>query len=372
MNFKAKKIPKPPSKRPLLIVPPPPPPSSEPPVELIVSIPFSLRDIHSLPVRVLMAIQKRAVEEAQFYNPNRRDIRYPDSQVLFEIHNNQIVKTISYIPKDKFQSRLQITSQFIQQVVQQTNYKINGNFIINLHDKSDLHPNVNEIVFTKNIQTQKAIIPDIYAMEAYKRVGDIPDSIPFGQKKNKGIFIGVTTGDTHPLKNERLQLCNYSHFLKQKGEECLMDVFINHIAQIPEEQIQQFYPHYKQFIKGDLSIQDQRQYRYIINIDGNTSSWDRLVWVYQGNNIFVKKKSDNISWFYPLMIKGDHYVEFENGQELNLKIEVMNRMWEKNPSRLETLMKTQREFAQNYLSFFAHLTYTSMLFAEISKKYKEL
>lgn len=370
----AKRIPKPPLKsRPPLIVPPPPPPQQDPiPETIIPTIPFSLRDIYTLSPRVLIQIQKRAFEEAQLYNPNRRDFRYPDSQILFEIRHNKIQKLITHIPKDKFQSRLHITSDFIQRVVNQSNYKINGNFIINLHDKSDLHPNVNEIVFTKHQNTQKPVIPDIYAMESYKRVGDIPDGIPFHQKKGKGIFIGVTTGDLNPLANERLQLCNYSHFLKQTGKECFFDFYINHLAQIPEEKIAQAYPHYKQFIKGDLSVQDQRQYKYIINVDGNTTSWDRLVWVYQGNNILVKKRSENVGWYYPLMEKGKHYVEFENGPDLNLKIEVMNRMWERNPSRLEELMKTQREFLQNYLCPLAHLTYTCMLFHEISKKYKEI
>ena len=372
MNSKSKRIPKPPLKRPLLIVPPPPTPSSEPIQETIVSIPFSIRDIYTLPTRVLIQIQKRAIEEAQFYDPNRRDFRYPDSQILFEIRNNILQKKITHIPKDKFKSRLDITTTFIEKVIKQSNYKINGNFIINLHDKSDINPKVNEIVFTKNQNTPKAVIPDIYAMEGYKRVGDIPDPLPFHQKKGKGIFIGVTTGNTNPLLNDRLQLCNYAHQLKQQGQECFMDIYINHIAQIPEEEIRKVYPHYQQFMKPDLSIQDQRQYRYIINVDGNTSSWDRLVWVYQGNNILIKQKSENIGWYYPFMEMGKHYVEYTNPVDLHLKIEVMERMWKRNPNRLDELMKTQREFLQNYLSPLAHLTYTCMLFHEISKKYKDI
>jgi hypothetical protein len=372
MKSFAKRIPKPPLKRPPLIAPPPPPSTPEAQNEIIHQLPFSLCDIYTLPSRVLMQIQKRAFEEAQFYNPNRRDFRYPDSQILFEIRNNVIQKQITHIPKDKFRSRLDITIDFIQRVVKQTNYKINGNFIINLHDKSDQHPNVNEIVFTKHQNTQKSIIPDIYAMESYKRVSDIPDPIPFSQKKGKGIFIGVTTGNTNPRLNDRLKLCNYAYQLKHQGQECFMDIFINHIAQIPEEEISKVFPHYQQFMKSDLSIQDQRQYRYIINVDGNTTSWDRLVWVYQGNNILIKQKSENMGWYYPFMEMGKHYVEYTSPADLHLKIEVMERMWQRNPNRLHELMKTQREFLQNYLSPLAHLTYTCMLFHEISKKYREL
>ncbi len=332
-----------------------------------------LRDIMELKSEVKENIFRKAYEYAQLYNPNLKEMRYPDSQILFEIRDNKIKQVVMRFPRNTFEARSRTVRDFIDKIVKHPGFQINGNFIINLHDKSDGQPNVNELVFSKNRGTNKGLVPDIYAMENYRNVVDIEDIQSFESKIKKGIFIGATTGSTDINQNERLQMCRYIHHLKQNGFECFFESYINTICQINQDELRRHMPYYEQFVKREnMSVQEQRRYRYCINIDGNTTSWDRMIWVFQGNNILLKKKSDNENWYYSLMEKGKQYVEFEDGEDLNLKIEVLNRMFERNPEKISELIRTQKEFVEDYLNPLGHITYTCALFQYISEKFNNL
>ncbi len=141
---------------------------------VIARIPMRrLRDIRELKSEVKENIFRKAFEYSQFYNPNLREMRYPDSQILFQIRNNQIKQIITRFPRDTFTARSNTVRNYIDKIVKNPGFTINGDFIINLHDKSDVQPNVNELVFSKNGVTNKGLVPDIYAMENYRDVVDI-------------------------------------------------------------------------------------------------------------------------------------------------------------------------------------------------------
>lgn len=225
---------------------------------------------------------------------------------------------------------------------------------------------MNEIVFSKNKNTQKSLMPDCYAMTGYNNIPDIPDSKPFIQKKKTGYFIGTSTGSINPKMNERLQYSDYSH-----KHPCNFKCEINHICQIPEEKIKNEYPLYNNFVKNHRrSIDEQRdEYRYIIDIDGNTCSWDRMVWIMKSNCICLKKKSDNINWYYPLLEKNLHYVEFDSPEELKQTIHDLNQVFKKNPQKIRNMIQQSKKFVSTYLSKSSHLTYYGYLLHYISEKY---
>ncbi len=323
---------------------------------------FQLKNINE---NTAEKIRKLAKTESIFFNPNQIEILNERYQVFVRIRNNQIIEVKSNSKENIRQERLM---NFINLVLNDTRFRIHGDFLFNLSDHADGN-DMNEIVFSKNKQTKKSLMPDCYAMTNYNSLPDIPDSKPFFKKNITGYFIGTSTGNYNPQMNDRLFYSNYSH-QHSKNFKCE----INHICQIPIEEVKQSYPSYEKFVKNQrISILEQRdKYRYIIDIDGNTCSWDRIVWIMKSNCVCLKKKSDNINWYYPLFEKNIHYVEFNSPEELTRSINDLNRVAKNNPQRIRNMIKRSKEFVSTYLDISAHLSYFGYLLHYISEKYIEV
>jgi hypothetical protein len=312
-------------------------------------------------------IRKIAKEESIYFNPNLVGLLNKRYQILVRIRNNKIIQ-IESETNDNINIRYERLINFINIVINDSRFRIHGDFIFNIADHAE-GSDINEIVFSKNKYTQKSLMPDSYAMGNYNNLPDIPDTKPFFKKNKTGYFIGTSTGDSNPELNDRLFYSNYSHH-HQTNFRC----DINHICQIPIENIKKVYPSYEKFVMNQRkSIGEQRHnYRYIIDIDGNTCSWDRIVWIMKSNCICLKKKSDNINWYYPLFEKNLHYIEFNSPEELQRSIHNLNHLAKKNPQKIRNMIQKSKEFVSTYLSKSAHLTYFGYLLHYISEKYIEV
>lgn len=309
-------------------------------------------------------ISEIAKKESIYFNPNKALLLDPCTQILIKIRNNKIID----IQHDfNSNNRNKILLKFLNEVLEDSTYRIHGDFIFQIGDKSDEN-NINEIVFSKNINTQKSLMPDCYAMNNYGNIIHLNDDKPFFLKKKRGYFIGTSTGSFLAQNNERLFYSNYS-----KKNKCLFDCEINHICQIPAQEVKNVYPNFHTFVTNQRkSIEEQRsEYRYILDIDGNTCSWDRIVWIMKSNCICLKKKSENINWYYPLLEKNKYYYEFNSPEELNTLIQKLNKMSKKNRILIRKNIRESKHFVSTYLSKSSHLHYFGQLLHYISEKFEE-
>ena len=193
------------------------------------------------------------------------------------------------------------------------------------------------------------LIPDTYAMLNYYRRLSQFDRFQFNAKKNQAIFIGSTTGNIDPLKNDRLNLCNY--FLKHNRVKC----YINNICQMPESSIANVFPLYKNFIHSKISIANQLENKFIITIDGNTAAWDRLVWILNSNSVCLKKKSDHHCWYYDFLENGKHYIEFEEFDQIEKIMDAITT------EQCVEIVKNANAFVKEFLTYDKHLAYMGHL-----------
>jgi hypothetical protein len=177
----------------------------------------------------------------------------------------------------------------------------------------------------------------------------IKDRVEFDKKKDQAIFIGSSTGSVSPYHNDRLQLCNY--FLKSEKVKC----YINNVCQIEEDKIAEVFPAYKAFLHESMNIPSQLAYKFIITIDGNTASWDRLVWILNSNSVCLKKKSDHVCWYYDFLENGKHYIEFNEFDEIEKIMETVT------PEQCEEIIKNANAFVKQYLTYDKQLAYMGHL-----------
>jgi len=70
------------------------------------------------------------------------------------------------------------------------------------------------------------------------------------------------------------------------------------------------------------TISEQIKYKYILDIDGWSNTWDATVWKLYSGSILLKVKSLWKQWYYDELVEWEHYVPINNDfSDLNEKIE---------------------------------------------------
>ena len=176
----------------------------------------------------------------------------------------------------------------------------NWNFecIVNLCDEvEEFDENAPRLAMSRRSSHKNILIPDAHFSQASalgRKVSEI-DTI-FLSKKNKGVFAGTDTGLYNTAdKNQRFQFC-----YNNKDSE-LGDFSITNFLQIKKETLEKY--NYQEVEKGFIPPEEQIKYKYIFNISGNTTCWDRLLWILASNSLAVclKPKANQIeqmSWYY--------------------------------------------------------------------------
>lgn len=162
------------------------------------------------------------------------------------------------------------------------------------------------LVFSRFKDHPRAIVvPDPYAQcdwgGALKQVSD---PVAWTNKIDKTCFYGTTTGDRDPLRNMRIKACIWA--LKRPD---LYDFKITKVAQMhPSAIIAAHGPDtYANIVGAPVSIAGQMRYKYHLVMDGNTCRFD--IWNYLTNTVTLKHESQEMLWYYPLMLDGTHFVE---------------------------------------------------------------
>lgn len=128
--------------------------------------------------------------------------------------------------------------------------------------------------FNKNIQ----LIPNYDIQvglldDAIKKVELCDD--PYDFKMQKGIFVGSSTGN-----GDRMLFCEMAIDSKY------VNAYISNIVQMsPERFIENYDP---SILSQSIPLEIQLQYKYLINIDGNASTYSRIYWQHISNSRVIQ------------------------------------------------------------------------------------
>ena len=181
--------------------------------------------------------------------------------------------------------------------------------------------------------------------------GILTKNDPYVYKIPKAIFVGFSTGNNVDLKkNERLSFSNWA--LDQDG----IDSYITGIVQINEEMVSTSYPRYKEFINNYIPEEEQMKYKYIISIDGNGPAWNRVPWILNSNSILIKKTSEMINWYYPLLKENYHYISFDTNESILGELKNNN----------DEIVENAHKFVKDYLDKDSQMLYMYNVIKNIS------
>jgi hypothetical protein len=201
---------------------------------------------------------------------------------------------------------------------------LRGTFRVELHDSysylKNCHKYSNVFSFGRGIDASErhvALLPDPYHMDSFGGLVDraSQDPIPWSSKQPKLFFAGTTTGSRDAAMNERLRACAWG-----TTRPDLADIHVTHVAQMSMDSISAAWsPGLAHSMMGPYApLEKHFEYRYILNIVGNTACWSRVPMIMSTKSLMVHVRHSDATWYYPLLREDRHYVASEstNGPDI--------------------------------------------------------
>jgi hypothetical protein len=128
---------------------------------------------------------------------------------------------------------------------------------------------------------------------------------PWDKKKTQAFWRGATTGGY-------LTLANWDQFARTK----LVLLSLKHPQEV-DARINKFVqcdPAVPELLKSKgmqgntVDQMDHLKYKYLIDVDGNTCTFERCFWELLSNSLLLKQETPNIQWYYGALKPYEHYV----------------------------------------------------------------
>ena len=279
-------------------------------------------------------------------------------ELRVRVNENNVILVDSH--KDQDLWRLKYICSLISEAILDQNFQFD--FILNTSDKADRDEIITRFCFARYRGDNHICIPDPHlplVLESIKKITSL-DSLPWAKKHNKAVFRGSDTGVFG--KGYVAQRNELADFYTSSN---LVDFKISNFTRTKEESFLGIDP---QKIMGKfLSPEEQFKYKYIINCNGNSTSWDRLLWVLAAREsecIFVKprKGEEFMSWYYHMFDIVRPFIEVDGK---NIESVVKFGLQSSDPAMRKFLVSilTSRQ---------KHVEYLRKLFRYYEKSYKKI
>lgn len=234
---------------------------------------------------------------------------------------------------------------------------LNFKFIVNLNDGPENESSETRLCFARPRNSPHICIPDSHLSKTVSICNSL-ESIdkPFNEKINKASFFGSDTGRKY--KNGSVQRVNFCQ--KYKNSEKVIAKITNFVDQ----------PFDISVYHEPVSIKDQLDYKYIININGNTTSWERLIWAMNSNSfcLFLRPPphQDEISWYYHMFELSQFFITVDENSIENFLDWSFD--WQ---SEIESFNEHQKNISKSLAKIDFHAHYYAQVLLNYDQIYNE-
>lgn len=259
--------------------------------------------------------------------------------------------------------RMAIVCEYISSLVLphvDKSVNLSGSYKIELHDT--LQPRDTSggcLCFSRNRHERGdyPLIPDEFQMCDYSGLlTNYNDPLSWDRKKPRALFCGTTTGDRDPTRNERLRACDWA----ARNARGYSDFWITKVAQMRHEDVVAAYPDtHDKFMASHVPVEKHYEYRYLVNIAGNTCCWNRVPLIMNSRSLMLHTHHPDMTWYYPALREGEHYAPTRLG-EGDALVNTM-RFYESNPLEAQLITRSANRFVNQFMSAPSATLYMTML-----------
>jgi hypothetical protein len=216
-------------------------------------------------------------------------------------------------------------------------------FIMSLEDGFSEDLGAPLFVYGKSSAARSLVLmPDFKALTGYpglrQTITEGNYKWPWAQKVDKAFWRGATSGGWLTLNNwdqlARVKLTLLGHAHPDK-----LDAFIHEVVQC-DPQVPALLRNHG-LVGNKVSQANHLKYKYLVDVDGNSCSFERYFWVLLSNSVVLKQITPNIQWYYKGLRPYEHFIPVkEDLSDLMEKI-----LW------AQTHDKEAKQIAENATTF---------------------
>lgn len=265
------------------------------------------------------------------------NVDFVPGAALVKIHR-KIEMYIGERNDDNSIERAKILLVFLNDLVRR--YKVRCEFLISLKDEPVNVPG--SFCSSKRVGDNFILFPNFFLM------CDLMSQIQSDtevSKKEQIHFRGSTTGFDTP--NKRIAYC-----LKYK-DNSNFDLKITQLCQghgnLDPDILAEYEPY-----------RDMYKFKYLLNIDGNVTGWNRFPIILQSHSLCFKDDSALVEWWYDLLTPYEHYVPCNIDN-------IESRLLAINNKEASHIINNANKVAADYLSYESSLNYAATLLQRYSR-----
>jgi hypothetical protein len=171
------------------------------------------------------------------------------------------------------------------------------NIPVDVSDCNDATVPYSTLRFAKLPSDPHDLIPNAYFLDHRHR---LPRSIPWERKHNTVYFRGALTGTIHSQENARVAACRVARNIPKS--DCKLTTFTQSSAHLRQELEQE------QIVCKRDRVNALNGHRYLLDIDGNTSSWHRFWLIGMFCCVPIRFETQWQECWHNVMHEGDHFI----------------------------------------------------------------
>ena len=155
----------------------------------------------------------------------------------------------------------------------------------------------NVFCFARKLGKKNPLLPNPYLLRRRKAFGK---PLPLDKKKDVLYFRGSSTGDSSYEANRRVALCLAAKSVY--GSNC----GISHIVHVDDcfsERLRN-----DGILRPPDPLSTINQHRFTVDVDGNTSSWDRLFSISSFGSVPIRFECEFEECWHEMLVEGEHFV----------------------------------------------------------------
>jgi hypothetical protein len=163
--------------------------------------------------------------------------------------------------------------------------------------------------FAKDQSLDGVLIPDIKALAGNtilrQTISEANEKFKWEQKEEKCFWRGASTGGFstaatwHKLARSQLVLLSLAH-------PEMIDARFHKVIQC-EPNIPAILEA-KGMVGSSVSREDHLKFKYLIDVDGNSCTYERYFWLLLSNSLVLKQMTQNVQWYYGGLTPYQHFV----------------------------------------------------------------
>jgi hypothetical protein len=243
-------------------------------------------------------------------------------------------------------------------------------FVLSLEDGFDCNPNGFPIspcfVFAKSERVANFVLmPDFKALNGYGKLRQqilaANAQFPWKRKTTQAFWRGSTTSGFFEKDNWD-RFCRGKLVLASLRSPKEIDARFTGVVQCTPDVPGLMKA--KGMLSKPVEKADHLHYKYLIDVDGNSCTYERCFWLLLSNSLVLKQVTPNIQWYYGGLKPYVHFLPLK--EDLSDLLEQIQ--WAKiHDEEAEAIAKRATEFVQENLSAESIFQYMALLLTEYAK-----